>query len=493
MINNSISLIMINLNRSEYIAEAIESVLKQTNNNWELIIVDDASSDDSLNIIKKYLDNNKIKLIVNNKHLGIVYSRRKAIENSSSEIIGIIDSDDVLDREAVETMLWQYNINNSGLIYSQMIICDKKLRQISKGTNRQIPLGSSNLIQNCISHFFTFKKTDYMKVGGYDYFFNRCSEDKDLFYKLEEVTEPLFIDKTLYYYRMNPSSVSSYGFKKFRGRLLYFIAKLNAYTRRKINNSPKKIKFMELFPQRRMINTAKTLLDKFYFPLLIRAAIKSFRKKSLKAKTPEELWRLASDFRYGPNKRGLNINIKPAQVPQEIIGLMSAVKKIAPKIILEIGTATGGTLFFWTKIAPPDALIISLDLPFGKFGGGYLSCQKRLFSSFSQDKQTIKLIQADSHKSESLEQVRKILAGRQVDFMFIDGDHSYNGAKQDFENYKNLVHPGGLIALHDIAPNQTDLESQVDRLWSEIKAGYKTEEFIADPGQGWAGIGLITV
>jgi len=248
MMNNSISLIMINLNRSQYLAEAIESVLKQTNDNWELIIVDDASSDGSLDIIKKYLNNNKIKLIVNNKHLGIVYSRIKAIENSSSEIIGIIDSDDVLDKEAVETMIERHNENNNGLIYSQMMVCDKKLNQISIGTNRQISQESSNLIQNCISHFVTFKKSCYLKVGGYDRFFNRCSEDKDLFYKLEEVTEPLFVDKILYYYRMNPTSVSSYGFKKIIGRFLYFIAKFKAYQRRRSTGSPKKIKLLELFP-----------------------------------------------------------------------------------------------------------------------------------------------------------------------------------------------------------------------------------------------------
>jgi glycosyltransferase involved in cell wall biosynthesis len=248
----NISLIMINHNRSEYIEEAIASVINQTSPNWELIIIDDASSDNSVEIIKKYLDNKKIKLSINNHHEGIVYCRIRAIENSQNEIIGIIDSDDVLDKNAVKIMTEQHQKNRNGLIYSQMMVCDKDLKQTSVGTNKQILPNSSNLIENCISHFVTFKKSDYKKINGYDPLFNSCAEDKDLFYKLEEVTDPLFVNEILYYYRMNPLSVSSYGTKKLIGRILYFLAKFKAYQRRIKNNSPKKIKFIELLPLKRL-------------------------------------------------------------------------------------------------------------------------------------------------------------------------------------------------------------------------------------------------
>lgn len=248
MIQNRISITMINFNRSAYIAEAINSVLNQTDENWELIIIDDASTDNSVKIIEKYLTNKKIKLTINKKHLGIVHSRIESIKRCENNIIGILDSDDVLCKEAVRIMLEKHNENKNGLIYSQMMICDKNLKPLSIGSNKQISSTSNNLIQNCISHFITFKKSSYEETNGYDVFFNRCAEDKDIFYKLEEVTEPLFVEEILYYYRMNPSSVSSYGIKKILGRILYLIAKYKAYVRRSKNNSKKNIKLIEIIP-----------------------------------------------------------------------------------------------------------------------------------------------------------------------------------------------------------------------------------------------------
>lgn len=125
--------------------------------------------------------------------------------------------------------------------------------------NRNIAPNSSNLIDNVISHFFTFKKSVYLQTAGYNLFFNRCAEDKDLFYKLEEVTEPLFINEVLYYYRLNPSSVSNYGVKKIWGRVLYFSAKYQAYRRRLKNNSPKQVKLWQILPGINKIWTNKYL------------------------------------------------------------------------------------------------------------------------------------------------------------------------------------------------------------------------------------------
>ena len=83
------------------------------------------------------------------------------------------------------------------------------------------------------------------------------------------------------------------------------------------------------------------------------------------------------------------------------------------------------------------------------------------------------------------------LAGRQIDFLFIDGDHTYDGVKQDFEMYAPLVRPGGIVGFHDIAHHRPEANCQVDEFWSEIKENYEHKEFLADPDQRWAGIGVL--
>ena len=247
MTKSAISLIMINYNRAAYLPAALDSVIKQSDPNWELIIVDDASTDDSLEIIKPYLSDTRIKLFQNPKNLGIGRSRIRAVSQTTASIVGIIDSDDALDKRAAEEMIKAHTEHQQVLIYSQLMICDANLQPLRPGTNGPINAGESNLTKQVISHFFTFKKSAYEAVGGYDPFFSPA-EDKDLFYKLEEVGVSLFIDKILYYYRLNPQSASNYGWKKIRARGLYFIAKYQAYRRRKTTASSKRIKFRQLFP-----------------------------------------------------------------------------------------------------------------------------------------------------------------------------------------------------------------------------------------------------
>src|SRR5688572_8584818 len=63
--------------------------------------------------------------------------------------------------------------------------------------------------------------------------------------------------------------------------------------------------------------------------------------------------------------------IRPGQVRSEILGLAQRVQQLQPRTVVEIGTATGGTLFIWCALAHPDATIVSIDLPGGIHGGGY--------------------------------------------------------------------------------------------------------------------------
>jgi hypothetical protein len=75
--------------------------------------------------------------------------------------------------------------------------------------------------------------------------------------------------------------------------------------------------------------------------------------------------------------------------------------------------------------------------------------------------------------------------------MFIDGDHTYEGVKQDFQVFSPLVKKNGLIAFHDILPVQGHSSCGVHRLWAEISSDNDSREFIGDADQEWAGIGLL--
>jgi predicted O-methyltransferase YrrM len=173
-----------------------------------------------------------------------------------------------------------------------------------------------------------------------------------------------------------------------------------------------------------------------------------------------------------------------AQVRSEIVELGKLLQASAPKCSFEIGTNYGGTLLLLCAVSPPQAKIISVDLPSGRFGGGYPRRKTPLFRRFPRAGQQLHLIRADSHSQETKERVLHILEGQQLDYLFLDGDHTYAGVQSDFEMYAPLVRSGGIVAFHDIVTYKQETECQVSKFWNEIKYHYRHREIVENLNQG---------
>ena len=227
-------------------------------------------------------------------------------------------------------------------------------------------------------------------------------------------------------------------------------------------------------------------------PALAPLAARRLRSRADQAVTVDDLLELAFDFHpYG-------ITVRPLQSRWEFGQLLEEVARIRPKAMLEIGTAKGGSLLAFTQLCEPDAHIVSVDLPRGPFGGGYPLWKIPLYKAFARPGQRLDLVRGDSHAASTFTHVESLLGGRKLDFLFIDGDHRYEGVRSDFETYVSLMRPGGIIAFHDIVAPRPDRPltdgnkpGDVHRLWSELTTERPGQTFVDPEDHGCFGIGLI--
>ncbi len=216
-------------------------------------------------------------------------------------------------------------------------------------------------------------------------------------------------------------------------------------------------------------------------PLNRRHAFRRIADFHSKVRPLDEMARWAMNF--GTKGR---FRVKTIQIQSEITALAERVAKLNPRTILEIGTSEGGTALIWANLAT-DRLITCDINPMGPRG--------ELIRRFPPPASAcrVTLMTGDSHSAEFAGRVEKELAGQQVDFLFIDGDHREAGVEADYENYRHLVKKGGLIAFHDIAENQSEAGNEVQHFWKRVKKGLKTEELIENRDQVGFGIGVVQV
>jgi len=177
-------------------------------------------------------------------------------------------------------------------------------------------------------------------------------------------------------------------------------------------------------------------------------------------------------------------SIRPQQIPTEIEQLAKEIEKLSPSTILEIGTSNGGTLYIWARYINSCRRIISIDLP-----ESYPYAKIKFFKLFDRAKEFY-FLRGNSHSKKTVDMFTQVLGQEKIGFLYIDGDHSYEGVKQDFKTYGQFVARGGIVALHDIMYHRN---YGIDRFWNEIRCQYASKEIVASQNQLGYGIGVLYV
>lgn len=199
---SKVSIVIPAYNREKYIADAIESVLAQTYKNLELIVWDDGSTDETLYIAARYVDDRRVK-VISFKHQGLGYSLKTVIAKTTGDYVGWVDSDDWLHRDAIKHTVAVLDQNPEvGMVYTDYFDVDETGRNcLGYGELCSIPYSPDNLLHRFMTHHFRLmRRSVYDIVGGVDDTLKQV-HDYDLCLKLSEVTEIFHLQKLLYYYR----------------------------------------------------------------------------------------------------------------------------------------------------------------------------------------------------------------------------------------------------------------------------------------------------
>jgi glycosyltransferase involved in cell wall biosynthesis len=204
-----ISLIISAYNRAKYISAAIKSVLNQTRGDFELIVRDDGSTDDSLAIAQATARGDRRVRVISGENLGQPLSINHAAALASAPYFGWVDSDDMLAENALkETAAILDAHPNVGLVYTDYLNIDETATLLGPGRRSKTPYTKDRLLIDFMTfHFRLMRRELFDKAGQLDGNF-RYAEDYDLCLKLSELTQFHHVQKPLYMYRVHADSIS---------------------------------------------------------------------------------------------------------------------------------------------------------------------------------------------------------------------------------------------------------------------------------------------
>jgi glycosyltransferase involved in cell wall biosynthesis len=197
-------------NRENYLAQSIESALAQTEPNFELILLDDGSTDGSVEVAQRYADADPRVRLIKAKHQGRGLALSTACSFASGKYLALLDSDDWLAPEALaETATVLEALSEVSMVYSNYYDVSEAGKLLRLGHRCGIPYSRERLLLDfMVFHFRLFRRTALEQVGGIDPEFD-CAPDYDLSLKLSEVGEVIHLEKALYFYRQHENSISA--------------------------------------------------------------------------------------------------------------------------------------------------------------------------------------------------------------------------------------------------------------------------------------------
>jgi glycosyltransferase involved in cell wall biosynthesis len=231
MASELVSLVITVYNRERYLPATIESILSQTHPDFELLIWDDGSIDNSVAIAQHYAEQDSRLRIVAAPHQGRAPALKAAVATTTGTYLGFVDSDDLLAETALQdTVAILDQQPHIGLVYTDYVVIDANSVVREYGPRCQTPYSKERLLlEFMVFHFRLLRRSVYDQVGGIDVQFT-YAQDYDLCLKISEVTDIFHLTKPLYYYRSHKQSIT--GEQRIQQVLLAQKAIKDAFQRR---------------------------------------------------------------------------------------------------------------------------------------------------------------------------------------------------------------------------------------------------------------------
>lgn len=202
-----VSIITPVFNSSKFLEETIASVLNQTFTDWEWMITDDKSTDNSVEIIRKIKDS-RIQLILSDKNGGAGHARNLSLKQANGRFITFLDADDFWEPNFLEEMIWFMKKESTELAYSNYARCNENLNPVIDDFKADKPVTFDNLLKTCRLSLLS-SMYDSQRVGKEYFPEGNKREDHVMWLNLLKkipVGKPL--PKTMAKYRMHQSSIS---------------------------------------------------------------------------------------------------------------------------------------------------------------------------------------------------------------------------------------------------------------------------------------------